>query len=441
MFRSLTLVNFKNFRDVTVAFGPVTVLVGANASGKSNLRDAFRFLHGVARGYTLAEVIGEKWVEGGVLQWRGIRGGLSEAAFAGESRFTVSCQFDARIPFRVKTIPVNAREKPKIRDLHVLKSFDFSLEIELGDSLDEPRLVRESLYDDEHKLIYDTHPPSDPPKQPKGKRIAARVSRGSRARGRSSRMEFQSNQPILTQLTDHDELNPSVRRQVGGVTASLQSMQFLDLSPQAMRLPSLPGQDILGDRGENLSSVLFAICQDEQRKSAVLEWIRQLTPIDVADFDFVPDATGRILVSLKEHDGSLTSAHSASDGTLRFLAAIAALYGPSPAKLYFLEEIDNGIHPTRLALLVDLLESQAKSHTTQVVTTTHSPQLLGFLSQASLANAALVYRLEGERASHVTKIIDIPSAREVLQKHNLGRLQESGWLENAVEFASAEAGA
>ena len=60
MFTSLRLVNFKNFADETLKLGPFTVIVGANASGKSNIRDAFRFLHGIGRGYTLAEIIGGK---------------------------------------------------------------------------------------------------------------------------------------------------------------------------------------------------------------------------------------------------------------------------------------------------------------------------------------------------------------------------------------------
>ncbi len=61
MFKKLTLENFKNFKQAELTLGPFTVLVGANATGKSNLREAFRFLHGVGRGYTLPEIIGEKW--------------------------------------------------------------------------------------------------------------------------------------------------------------------------------------------------------------------------------------------------------------------------------------------------------------------------------------------------------------------------------------------
>ena len=56
MIKSIRLVNFKNFADETLRVGPFTVIVGANASGKSNIRDAFRFLHGIGRGYSLAEM-------------------------------------------------------------------------------------------------------------------------------------------------------------------------------------------------------------------------------------------------------------------------------------------------------------------------------------------------------------------------------------------------
>ena len=60
MITSVRLTNFKNFADETLKLGPFTVIVGANASGKSNIRDAFRFLHGIGRGYSLAEIIGGK---------------------------------------------------------------------------------------------------------------------------------------------------------------------------------------------------------------------------------------------------------------------------------------------------------------------------------------------------------------------------------------------
>ena len=69
MITSVKMVNFKNFADETLKVGPFTVIVGANASGKSNIRDAFRFLHGIGRGYTVAEILGGKYGPGG--NWNG----------------------------------------------------------------------------------------------------------------------------------------------------------------------------------------------------------------------------------------------------------------------------------------------------------------------------------------------------------------------------------
>ncbi len=78
MITSIRLVNFKNFADETLRVGPFTVIVGANASGKSNIRDAFRFLCGIGRGYTLAEIIGGKYGPGGQREWEPIRGARNE---------------------------------------------------------------------------------------------------------------------------------------------------------------------------------------------------------------------------------------------------------------------------------------------------------------------------------------------------------------------------
>ncbi|MEK6258072.1 MAG: AAA family ATPase [Planctomycetota bacterium] len=413
MIRRLDLLSFKNFRQATLKLGGFTVLVGTNAAGKSNLRDAFRFIHGMSRGYSLAEIIGEKWVEGGSLQWKGIRGGTKEAAFAGDRLFVVITGF-SRLP----------------------DEFTHVIRVDVGTQRKIPVVSAESLYSyDRAKLMrYDSHPEVDPVKQNGREFRFIRLPRGGTNRKMGKKLQFSASQPILTQILESSETPVGVRRSAQLVQTALQSMRFLDLAPDAMRLPSLPGQDILGDRGENLSSVLLAICGDKAKKAAVLEWVRQLTPLDVQDLDFVSDQTGRVLVTLVESSGQRTSAYSASDGTLRFLAMIAALFGPKPAKFYFFEEIDNGIHPTRLHLLLQLIEQRVKDAGIQVVATTHSPQLLGFLSKESREFASVVYRLEGEKEGRICRIMDIPEAKKVLETQNLGRLHESGWLENAVAF-------
>ncbi len=85
---------------------------------------------------------------------------------------------------------------------------------------------------------------------------------------------------------------------------------------------------------------------------------------------------------------------------------------------------------------MQLIEQQTKHRGIQVVTTTHSPQLLAMLIPEARQHASLVYRLEGSTEANITRIVDIPGATEVLETQNLGRLHESGWLENAVQFAN-----
>ena len=85
MIQTLTLKNFKSFSEpkghkglwegASISFGGLSLITGTNASGKSNIRDGLRFIHGISRGYSLSEIIGEKYV-GGAIQWEGIRGGV-----------------------------------------------------------------------------------------------------------------------------------------------------------------------------------------------------------------------------------------------------------------------------------------------------------------------------------------------------------------------------
>jgi predicted ATPase len=341
MIRALRLRDFKSFRDVEVPLGPFTLVVGTNASGKSNLRDALRFLHGVGLGFTLAEIFGEKYGPGGILQWRGIRGGWPEAARQGTN------------------------------------GFGMEISLVLGDGRVETRRVDI---------------------EPRGGWV----------------------------LPDDHE-----------VRSALSSLRFLDLDPDAMRIPSNPGQTILGDRGENLSSVLHAICSDPSRKVSLLEWIRALTPLDAADLTFEHDFSGRILVHLVEAGGAKLSAASVSDGTLRFLAMVAALLSEDTGKVYVFEELDNGIHPTRLHLLLELIDRACAEQGVQVIATSHNPAVLAFLGERARADALLIYRGD-DHTSRVRRVMDLPNIAEILRTQDLSRLMLSGWLEDAAAFSDPD---
>jgi predicted ATPase len=417
MLTKLTLENFKNFRQAELALGPVTTLIGTNASGKSNLRDAFRFLHGIGRGYSLAEIIGEKY-ESGVLQWSGIRGGIREAAYLQTESFKLTLD----------------------SDMYSDLKYTYLIEINPGSEVG-PTWVGESLCLNNKERLFNSFY-----SQKKDIRIEIdkEVLNGNLK-------NFTMQQPILTQIKDQllkrlentdekrgiDPVAPLLFL-TSQVVSELNSIRFFDFDPQALRRSSFPGQTILGDRGENLSSVLQSVCEDSQQKHALLEWIRELTPMDVCDLDFIPDQTGKILLTLVEENGRQTSAYSASDGTLRFLAMLAALLGPKPARLLFFEELENGLHPSRLHLLLQLMERQAAQGEMQIINTTHSPQFLRFLNPAAREYASLTYRLPGSPEGRIRRLLDIPDAQRLIEEQDIANLHESGWFEDAVFLDEAE---
>jgi predicted ATPase len=425
MLTSLQLIRFKNFRDATLVLGPLTLLVGTNAAGKSNLRDAFRFLHGIARGYNFAEIIGEKWGEGGVLQWRGIRGGTREATFEAASSFAL--QVDFRLDERSRAVA------PRLRPG---RTGSYFIEVDVGENGKPPKVVHERLTFGT-VTVFDSHPKGDPmlDKPPDPDHLPVRLMKGGQRGPYGQKLNCVSFRPALGQVAD--SANAKAAKDLArAAIAELSSMRFLDLDPDALRRPSLPGQTVLGDKGENLSSVLQVICTNSDLKAALASWIAELTPMDATDFEFPADQQGRILVSLIEKEGVHISAYSASDGTPRFLAMIAALLGPESSQFYFFEELDDGIHPARLHLLLGLIERETERRLVQMVATTHSPELVALLSPNSLEHASLVYRLPNSNEDHIVRILDIPGAAEIIAEQDLAKLHATGWLEDAVFFCA-----
>jgi len=344
MLKSLRLENFKGFKDAELSLGDLTVLVGTNASGKSNIRDAFRFLHGISRGYSIADIIGGKY-EDGVQQWQGIRGGTKEIVYRVANSFAISISFSVDngdqkselkyfiqlgldtthnpFPYIKKEYLYCSQETDPIFE----SSFNFnhpvypnSSQIHFLDYLGDYTLDIET---DEHP-VYDylaNHIP-----------VLAQVAKGAKPYGEMDREQF----------------SHSIAKRFCEIALNaISEMRFLDLSPDVMRLPTFAGQNVLGDRGENLSSVMLDICRDETRKAILLDWLQALTPMDAQDFDFPEDFTGKVLLRLIEASGQKTTAYSASDGTLRFLGLLAALLGNQRSRFYFFEEPENGIYPNR----------------------------------------------------------------------------------------------
>ncbi len=420
MITSIRLVNFKNFADETLRVGPFTVIVGANASGKSNIRDVFRFLHGIGRGYTLAEIIGGKYGPGGQCEWEPIRGAPNEIARLDRSAVSSRLSFESSLsPFYW----------PSEFSLHVdlkLSGITTYYSIKIGFNPPGPdgfQVLEEELKT-ETVMIYTTE---------ETRELGLCLFAGKSMETMELQTELSRSQPALTQVQKGDGIG-EMFDVLEEMIYCLANMRFLELSPDRMREPSFPGANILGDSGENLPTVLEEVCTDPKRREILASWVHELTPMDVKDFEFPRDPSGRVHLMLCEANGSKVSAYSASDGTLRFLAMLVALLRTNRAGLYFFEEIDNGIHPVRLHLLVDLIERQTEKHGIQVLTTTHAPTLLTVMNDNTFENTSVVCRLEDTSDAIIRPVAGLPNVRKLRQDQGLGRLHESGWMEDALFF-------
>ncbi len=412
MITSLRLTNFKNFADETLRVGPFTVIVGANASGKSNIRDAFRFLHGIGRGYALADILGGKYGEGGQKEWEGIRGAPNEVPRLrktyphASSSFTVRLKLTLieqattyliKVGFNSASGFVVLREELKTESATIYRTVTSE---EYEDVLDPKR--------EQYHWVWRADPP-----------IAGQQIGG-----------LSPFQPVLAQIFPDGP--------PGDLLGMLGNMRFLELSPERMREPSVPGATILGDSGQNLPSVLESICADFRRKTTLISWIQELTPMDVSDLEFPRDPSGRVHLRIVEQGGRSISAYSASDGTLRFLAVLAALLSPNPAGVFLFEEIDNGIHPSRLNILIDLIERQTARNDIQVITTTHSPDVLGLINDRTFKDMSVVSRLEESDDAIIRPVDSLPNAKKLRKSQRLGRLHSTGWMEDMLAFAEVD---
>ena len=417
MLTSLRLINFKNFADETLKLGPFTVIVGANASGKSNIRDAFRFLHGIGRGYTLAEIMGGKVGVGGQMEWEQIRGAPIEVA-----------RFEPTLPFDWSKFSLVLES-----NFEGQKSSYF---IEVGFNQNDPlgfRVFQENLKQDLETIF-------------QAQWTSGKVSGQLVYDDVTLDRVFGDSRPVLTQIAGQGPFPSSIDSRVFfspmAVDRShllLGSTRFFDLLPAQMREPSTPGAATLGDYGQNLPVVLEAICSNPDSKQTLASWLQELTPMDVQGFEFPRDPSGRAHLRIVERNGRQVSASSASDGTLRFLAMLALLLNEDASGIYFFEDIDAGIHPNRLWLLLELIERQTAKGNVQVITTTHNPALLAWMNDTTFEHTSVVYRDEYWSDSVIRPIADLYNLRELRKSYGLERLFTSGWLETAMKFSEGDA--
>ena len=91
---SITIKNFKSYKEATLPLSPLTLLIGANASGKSNAIEAFRFLSWVAGGERLSTLKNRVNDSDKV-----VRGSIKDLAFNSTEQFALIFQMEDQVEY------------------------------------------------------------------------------------------------------------------------------------------------------------------------------------------------------------------------------------------------------------------------------------------------------------------------------------------------------
>jgi len=117
----------------------------------------------------------------------------------------------------------------------------------------------------------------------------------------------------------------------------------------------------------------------------------------------------------------LLSSIRMSDGTLKFLCLLAALFDPKPPPLICIEEPELGLHPDALQLVTEALVEASES--VQLIITTHSDALVDALSDRP--ESVLVCERDFDNSTQFRRL-DTDRLREWLEHYTLGQLWRKG---------------
>lgn len=417
MLTAITLEDFKSYRQATLPLSALTVLIGANASGKSNVIEGMRLLSWLAQGQKLSAI--RFAVQSGD---QVVRGKLEDLAYQRGESFGLG-------------VHTNATEWNH-------------LSMRLSRRADGLHITAESLTHDGAKVpLYTLDQPSS------GQGTDAGVAYNNFANGGNKPHVACTDQTaIFTQLTSpatFDAKHKVSRDRIPPVTKDLEqwlsAVLFLDPVPAQMRDYAFPSDKELQGSGRNVSAVLFNCWGPDEKagdepfssnRAAILNFIQSLPEQDIAGLSFLEEPRGGVMVQLTETFGGRMDERDASllsDGTLRVLAIAAAMLSAPEGSLVVIEEIDNGVHPSRAHHLLQQIQDIASQRNLRVLLSTHNPAMLDALPDSAVPEVVFCYRHPEDGASRLVRLADVPDYPELIAQGSLGHLMTSGTLERFVK--------
>jgi predicted ATPase len=409
--KSIRIENWKSFRTADLPLAPLTLMIGANASGKSNAIEAVRCLSWLADGRRLTDITSAVQ-EADQL----IRGGIENLTHHGAPFFALGCDTD----------------DPDWNHYRV----------RIGVGRSGLRVEQEEITGPASGVaLFNVHAAAGE----FGHGIEVQYNNFSRG-GKKPRIPATDEQSVLSQLTTParfagwnnkpQEIIPSV---VDRFRRALTGTMFLDPSPSRMRRYSFIVDHQLKGDGSNLSSVLYDLCEQRGQKREVLGFVRELPEQDFRDIAFLHTPRNEVMLQLAESFAGRSKrdqrwdAPVLSDGTLRVLAIAAALLSAAEGSLVVIEEIDNGVHPSRAGMLLRNIERVATARGLRVLLTSHNPALADTLPAQAIPHIVCCYRDPEHGDSRLVRLEDLANYPELVARGPLGQLMTRGILERMVK--------
>lgn len=399
MITQLSIQGFKSFGPcVSTRLGALNFVVGANASGKSNLLSALRFIQ-TAITTNVEQALGE--LGGKTEVWNKVQRQRKEAKHL-EIAFTTS--------------PIGSYVGADGKTREIVTS-SYSLKVELPFENERCAIVGEHL-------------------QASLKLDDGTAERFQFHRTRKRLAITDPSDPRFVRETKIDVPDMEVSRTVvnGGHYSRpallfrefVQSWTFFDFDAAVGREPSREADSpLLGRKGENLATVLHKMEThgDGAELRTIIDSLRGVVPgFEKLTTVSLPFEAKRGFQIREEKLKSPLNPLSASDGTIRLLLLlVAACWSAKRAKLVCIEEPENGLHPFLAKQLVEILRRASSER--QFLVTTHNPFFLDHLTPEEV--------LMCDRHDGFTTIRHAADVEEIdgFKKHySLGQLWTQGLL-------------
>lgn len=376
---------YKSLEHLDLCLGPLTVIFGPNAAGKSNLLDALQLLSRVGTRPTLGEAFGPPHRGDALHSFHYGKDGI--AGLLRHERVGLTIEADLQLSThtveRVNAEIEGLRQVPRgdngpgvrrgaqggVRE----RRLRYRVSIEVTPADGRLRVADENL-----AALSDSGEPSR-------KRQPFISADGDEIRLRA---EGRGHPTYHQRYLDHTVVSLPLYAphypHVAALRRELENWRFFYLEPrERMRAPSSVAEvHHIGPMGENLASFLNTLRALHPGQFQAIERALSAIVPTVTGLHVEPNRFGQLELSLLEGDAAIP-ATLASEGTLRVLGLLALCGAQEPPSLIGFEEPENGIHPRRLRHVASLLETRVSSET-QIIVTTHSPLLPDLVPEPSL---------------------------------------------------------